>query len=138
MGKNTKKSKDLRDDFFQADIQKKFSIQKGFCPYRDCKKIHGKKLPLTITAESDHIIPPKIWRCLEMPGDPNSIENLDILHRECHGYKTAEDRKLLALYKKYSRNTGILKKARGCSRSYKDPSKIRDCLIKTFNNGQKK
>lgn len=135
MAKKTKKSNGLRDEFFQADINKKYELQKGKCVYQHCKRINGKQPPpLYLNFEKDHKLAPQLYKALKVEGDPNGIANLQLLHPDCHAEKTVTDRKILALYNKNRGNKDVMKNLHACVRRHKDLNKIRDCVINTFDD----
>jgi len=95
---NPLKKKPQRGTVYSYDKDKILQRQKGLCAGKDCKKIHnGKRIPINIRNNFDHIIPLKL-------GGKDNISNMQGLCANCHQLKTREDRKLIAQKNKNKNN----------------------------------
>jgi len=128
----------LRDEFFQVDVNEKYRQQDGKCIHKYCKKINGKHPPpLYLDFEKDHILPPKLYRAWGITGNPNGIENLQLLDPNAHNLKTMEDTKLIALFERNKGTPGVKGKIKGCTMRYTDLYKKRECALKILEDAER-
>jgi len=139
MKQKNSKSNCLRDEFFQFDVNEKYRQQDGKCIHKYCKKINGKHPPpLYLDFEKDHILAPKLYRAWRVKGDPNGIENLQLLDPNAHYLKTMEDTKLIALFERNKGTPGVKGKIKGCIMRYTDLTKTRECTLKILEDAKRK
>ena len=114
---SNKKSKKIiqtkRATLYATDKEKILERQKGKCAGRTCAKDHGKKLPVNIRSNFDHIKPLAL-------GGGDIPSNIQALCANCHQKKTREDRKKIAIAKKEGKiKIKSKKKSKKKSSSYK-------------------
>ena len=128
----------IREKPFQADVNKIILQQRGYCGNPTCVQLTGKKQRINITRNEEHKVPKAVYNHLGIPQDPNVAENIWILCAICHSWKTAEDRKLISLCKRYKNDKNLLKNAKGCFNTKTDYLKKRKCLIDLYDKASKK
>ena len=99
----TKKKKliqQFKRKVYTIDFYYLMQKQKGLCANRDCAKLNRVRQPVSSFRDIDHKIPIRLWELMRKSGNPNARSNLQLLCPSCHRYKTAKDRKKIALYRK--------------------------------------
>ena len=79
--------------------------QRQKCAGKECVKLSGKKAPVNIMSNFDHIRP------VGMNG-ANQPSNIQVLCPTCHAYKTRKDRYRIAQWKKKQGKKPVRKKPR--------------------------
>ncbi|MBI2550316.1 HNH endonuclease [Candidatus Woesearchaeota archaeon] len=87
-----------RGTLYSADKDKILERQRGKCAGKNCAKRHGKRMPVNIRSNFDHIKP------LALRGK-DITSNIQALCANCHQEKTREDRKAIAKAKNGSGRT---------------------------------
>jgi 5-methylcytosine-specific restriction endonuclease McrA len=100
MPKKGKKKKSLRSSIGVADFNHLMKKQKGLCANKECRSLHGKRQPVSITRDIDHKYSVRLWELKKKEGNPNTRANLQLLCPDCHRRKNAEDRKKITQYKR--------------------------------------
>ncbi len=94
-----------RGTLYSTDKDKVLERQNGKCAGKNCAKHHGKRMPVNIRNNFDHIKPLAL-------GGKDIPSNIQALCANCHQEKTREDRKAIAEAKngrgrKGSQETGL-------------------------------
>tara|TARA_Y100000031_G_C8040233_1_gene301343 strand:+ start:18 stop:605 length:588 start_codon:yes stop_codon:yes gene_type:complete len=84
---------------YAGDFKELHFKQNGLCANPHCAKLNKVKQDVTAIKDLDHIISIRLWELMDKSGDPNNIKNLQLLCKNCHDYKTSQDRKKIAQYK---------------------------------------
>jgi len=106
---------------WKTDILEK---QKGKCAGKECKKTHGKKMPVDIFANFDHT------KAIAL-GGKNIKSNVTALCANCHQRKTRKDREKIRIQKKKEKKTPKKSKKKTGKKKIID-SKMVLPLIKPF------